>query len=103
MIKRSIALLLIMIMIASVFAGCQGNQEEEETLENFTAVEVQAAQLGDIENSVAINGRVAASQEVSIMPKAMGTVASLNVELGDSVKEGDTLFVIEQTDMNLSV
>jgi len=103
MIKRSIALLLIMIMIASVFAGCQGNQEEEETLENFTAVEVQAAQLGDIENSVVINGRVAASQEVSVMPKAMGTVASLNVELGDSVQEGDTLFVIEQTDMNLSV
>jgi multidrug efflux pump subunit AcrA (membrane-fusion protein) len=101
--KRTISLLMVMIMIAGILAGCQGRQTEEEVVENFTAVEVQAAQLGDIENSVVINGRVAASQEVSVMPKAMGTVASLNVELGDSVQEGDTLFVIEQTDMNLSV
>ena len=101
--KRTISLLMVMIIIVSLLAGCQGRQTEDETLENFTAVEVQAAQIGDIENSVVINGRVAASQEVSVMPKAMGTVASLNVELGDSVQEGDTLFVIEQTDMNLSV
>lgn len=101
--SRRISLLLVMIMIASLVAGCQGSEVEEAAVESFTAVVVQAAELGDIENSVVINGRVAASQEVSVMPKAMGTVASLNVELGDQVQEGDTLFVIEQTDMNLSV
>lgn len=101
--KRTISLLLVMIMIASLLAGCQGNQTEEAPVESFTAVEIQSAQLGDIENSVTINGRVSADQEVSVIPKAMGTVVSLDVRLGDQVQEGDTLFVIEQTDMNLSV
>ena len=101
--RRIISLLLVMIMITAFVSGCRGNEGEEAAVESFTAVEVQSAQLGTIENSVTINGRVSADQEVSVIPKAMGTVVALNVKLGDQVNEGDVLFTIEQTDMNLSV
>jgi len=101
--KRIISLLLVLIMIAAFASGCAGNKEEEVQVDTFTAVQTKAAQLGTIENAVTINGKVAASQEVSVMPKAMGTVVSLNVKLGDQVNEGDVLFTIEQKDMNLSV
>jgi multidrug efflux pump subunit AcrA (membrane-fusion protein) len=101
--RGKISLLLVMIMITAFVSGCRGNEGEEAAVESFTAVEVQSAQLGTIENSVTINGRVSADQEVSVIPKAMGTVVALNVKLGDQVNEGDVLFTIEQTDMNLSV
>lgn len=101
--KRIISLLLVMVIIVALAAGCSDISEEEVVVENFTAVEVQEAELGNIENAVTINGKVSASEEVSVIPKAMGTVVNLNVKLGDQVNAGDVLFVIEQNDMNLNV
>ncbi|WP_422486339.1 efflux RND transporter periplasmic adaptor subunit [Gudongella sp. DL1XJH-153] len=101
--KRIISLLIVMIMIAAFASGCAGGNEDEAEVESFTSVQTKAAELGTIENSVTINGKVSASEEVSVMPKAMGTVTSLNVALGDQISEGDVLFTVEQKDMNLSV
>ena len=102
--KKIVSILLATVIMASLVTGCgQGADEEEAPEAGFVAVETLAAGFGSLENSVTINGRVAASEEISVMPKAMGTVSSLNVRLGDQVQAGDVLFVIEQEDMNFAV
>jgi multidrug efflux pump subunit AcrA (membrane-fusion protein) len=94
------------MMLMSFFVGCSSNTNEAieaQNTENYTPVEVDSAVINNIENIVTLNGKVAAKEEVSIIPKAMGTVTSVNVSLGDAVEVGTILFNIEQQDMALTV
>ncbi|HZK57244.1 MAG TPA: efflux RND transporter periplasmic adaptor subunit [Clostridia bacterium] len=81
------------------FTASNKTQEEE----NYTPVEVHEVSVGTIENKIKINGKIAANEEIAVIPKAMGIVTKVNVKLGDFVKEGDTLFTIEQDDIAKSV
>lgn len=103
---RIVSLILIVMMLMAFFVGCSSNTNEAieaQNTENYTPVEVDSAVINNIENIVTLNGKVAAKEEVSIIPKAMGTVTSVNVSLGDAVEVGTILFNIEQQDMALTV
>ena len=104
--KRIVSLFLVVMMLMVFFVGCSNKTNEvDETQEtkNYTPVEVDNAKIKSIENIVNVNGKVAAKDEVSIIPKAMGTVTKVNVNLGDDVEVGTVLFNIEQQDMELTV
>lgn len=103
---RIVSLIFIVMMLMAFFVGCSSNTNEAieaQNTENYTPVEVDSAVINNIENIVTLNGKVAAKEEVSIIPKAMGTVTSVNVSLGDAVEVGTILFNIEQQDMALTV
>ena len=104
--KRIVSLVLIVVMLMVIFVGCSDKTnelDETQETENYTPVEVDNAEISNIENVVNINGKVAAKEEVSIIPKAMGTVTKVNVDLGDNVEVGTVLFNIEQQDIALTV
>ena len=104
--KRIVSLFLVVMMLMVFFVGCSNKTnevDETQETENYTPVEVDNAKIKSIENIVNVNGKVAAKDEVSIIPKAMGTVTKVNVDLGDNVEVGTVLFNIEQQDIALTV
>ena len=53
--------------------------------------------------SVSGSGNVVADQTVQVNPSITGTVQNLSVHLGDTVKQGDTLFTIKNDSLDVTV
>lgn len=86
------------LILTMTLAGCSNSPAEEEKGDVYTPVEIVTVELGSLESTVTLSGRLSANEQVSIIPKASGTVETVSVSLGDVVEEGDTLFIIEQND-----
>lgn len=60
------------------------------------------AQRGSLTTAVSGSGNVVVDQLATVDPTITGTVANLAVNVGDSVKKGDTLFTIVNDDLSVS-
>ncbi len=58
---------------------------------------------GEIIDQISISGTIRPHREVDIFPKSQGRVLTLNYEVGDKVKAGDVLAVIEHQEIELQV
>lgn len=67
----------------------------EETATIGTAVEVTEATRGFMATENTLSGQVVADKSVAVVPLAQGTVSGLEVEVGDTVSEGQLLFTID--------
>lgn len=84
--------------LAVVFGICATacQQETEEPPEaEAVAVEVQTPRTGELTVDTTYIGTVAPQEQVYVMPKTSGTVTETFFEVGDTVKEGDVLFKID--------
>ena len=90
-------LLAFSFAAALTLSGCS-TEVAEEPREIYTPVEIETTELGTLESTVTLSGRLSANEEVSLFPKAQGVVTSVNVKIGDAVEEGTVLFTIEQDD-----
>ena len=91
------------LITALALSGCTSGPVEEEKGDVYTPVEIATVELGSLESTVTLSGRLSANEQVSIIPKASGIVESVNVRLGDMVEVGDILFTIEQNDYSRNV
>lgn len=73
------------------------------TDDTSVAVETQEIALQPMEQYVSVSSKVSSEQEVSVVPKTSGTVKKLYIGLGDTVKAGDILFEIDDTEARLQV
>lgn len=102
MTRKSKASMLLIVMLAGIVAltaGCTTAEDPETEAteeEKYTPVAVEKASKDSIENEITISGKTFANNEVAVMPKVMGTVTNVNVELGDVVQKGSPLFSVEQ-------
>lgn len=103
--KATILLMVVIMLVVGLMTGCSKSEEKgaAQIEENYTPVEVEAAIIDTIENKVTMNGKVVANKEIMIIPKVMGVVTSVNVNLGDTVEEGSVLFTIEKGDVEKGV
>ena len=62
---------------------------------NAAVVQVTVVKTGTIENSVVINGDVLAQNQVSIFPTMGGKLVEARVNIGDQVKRGDVVAMID--------
>jgi multidrug efflux pump subunit AcrA (membrane-fusion protein) len=60
-----------------------------------TAVRVQPVEIGDVRNSVVVNGEVLAGTQVSANPTVAGKLTDLHVKIGDSVRAGQTIAFVD--------
>ena len=90
--KRLIAMGIIMTLSMSTVA-C--GKKEEKTEISKVAVEVENPTTGELTNDTTYIGTVEPQQQVYVTPKVSGTVTAAYVEVGDTVKEGDVLFKID--------
>ena len=70
--------------------------------EQGTAVETQTVERTDLANENMVSGQVIADSAVSIVPTIAGTVQSLPVKAGDTVKAGQLLFQIDTSQITSS-
>lgn len=91
------------LISALALSGCTSGPVEEEKGDLYTPVDIATVELGSLESTVTLSGRLSANEQVSIIPKASGIVESVNVRLGDMVEVGDILFTIEQNDYSRNV
>lgn len=105
--SRVIALTVCIAMLLTV-VGCGGTTVPEATPAAAPVVEgimvtAAAPKTGKLELTTNFVGTVQPGQIVSIMPKLMGTVETVNVTVGQEVKKGDLLMTLDDSDIMPSV
>ncbi len=110
-IKRRIAVLsaLCALLIAVASACSKGGKKEDGAEKGAaqTVLSVSAllgkAEARAIERTVETIGTLDASEEAVVGSEVPGTVAKMLVDLGDSVKAGDVMAIVDQREAELSV
>ncbi|MDR0356867.1 MAG: efflux RND transporter periplasmic adaptor subunit [Clostridiales Family XIII bacterium] len=110
--KRSTrrAPIIITIVVILALAAAAGGRliydslnPSETTEEDSVNIRVTLAEAGDIEISSIYTGKLAAVNEVSVVPKIPGRVVSVDATLGDKVSAGDVLFRLDTADVQRQV
>lgn len=100
--KKYISILLITTLLGSVITGCTQSEPDVEVQAQITKTPVEVVRVvsSDLSNSVKLTGKVSASREVMVFPPIPSNVEKLNVNVGDNVKKGQSLFVLDKDDVS---
>lgn len=96
--KRFTAMIITFILIFAI-TGCGGKKNSDAAV----SVTVEQVKRQNAESYISYSGTVNAQSNISVVPKISGKVISINVAVGDTVEEGDILYVIDDTDIALQV
>lgn len=99
---------MIIVAVSALFlvAGCSNQSAENtpaEQTESVTPVQIEMSKLGNVSSEAGFTAKLAPSQEVQLSPKLSGKITSLPVSLGKYVKQGETLFSIDEQDVINSI
>lgn len=84
-----------MLTAAMAVSGCHGNGSSAATAATLPAARVATAQRGDMAHVLTIAGQFQPYQVVDVHPKVSGYMKKINVDIGDIVKQGQLLAVLE--------
>jgi len=94
--KKSLILgAILVILIYFVYSSLSGNGEE--------LYEIYNVQHGDISQEVTETGVVRPGQTVDLSFKIQEKVEKINIEVGDRVKKGEDLIVLDQNELSLNI
>lgn len=101
--KKFVALLVVALLVALIGYRINKKVETSAMVEtrsqqvSVPTVTLEAAAEREISPKVVITGNVRAESEVDVNSRAAGRLTSVNVKIGDKVKKGDVLALVEQT------
>src|ERR1700680_3243711 len=84
---------LALIVILRLWGKNAGTEKSEET--SIRPVAIALAEFTPISNTVTLSGEFRPFQEVDVHAKVAGYIRKIYVDVGDHVKEGQTLAVLE--------
>jgi RND family efflux transporter MFP subunit len=95
----------VALVVAVAIAGFSGRkaQASREDSSTLTTVAVQLATRGPIRNTITLSGEFHPYQEVDVHAKVAGYIRRIYVDVGDKVKEGQTLAVLEVPELSAQV
>ncbi|ADM72194.1 Macrolide export protein MacA [Paenibacillus polymyxa E681] len=98
--KKS-ALIATTLLLSVALAGCGGGEAPAAQTAAQQAIPVQVAKVtkGSISDSTGIIGSFAPKETAQVSPKISGKIQSINLTVGQKVSKGDTLFTIDQKDL----
>lgn len=98
---RTIKLTVVLAALAAVVLtpACNKKQVPANAAPDVATVAVARASTGDLSRNLVMTGEFKAFQEVDVMAKVSGYVKKMYVDVGDRVKEGQLLAVIEIPEM----
>lgn len=99
--KFAAYILALAIIFSLVVSGCGNRQNAAVSTEKekIVPVKVAIAQQENLPEYRTFPGKIAALNEMSIVPKMGGKVEQILVKEGDSVKAGQTIIMLEQKDV----
>ncbi|AJE52109.1 efflux RND transporter periplasmic adaptor subunit [Paenibacillus polymyxa] len=102
--KKS-ALIATTLLLSVALAGCGGGEAPAVPTATQQAIPVQVAKVakGSINDSTGIIGSFAPKETAQVSPKISGKIQSINLTVGQKVNKGDTLFTIDQKDIQDSI
>lgn len=106
---KSIKLLFSLLFVARVLSSCSSNNSEAATPDNYAAVSdsiMRTLQTAPAEEEneaevIKLNGKIQPNEALQAKVYALvsGKIKSVNVELGDHVRKGQQLAVIQSTEV----
>lgn len=94
--------LYILIAATLILCGCSSEKEGTHSGNTAVNVEVYTASVMEVSDKVTYTGEIKAADSVSVSSKVSAKAASVLVNEGDYVNAGDTLAVLDKTDISLS-
>lgn len=93
------------MLLSVALAGCGGGEAPAAPTTAQQAIPVQVAKVakGSINDSTGIIGSFAPKETAQVSPKISGKIQSINLTVGQKVNKGDTLFTIDQKDLQDSI
>jgi HlyD family secretion protein len=104
---RPLFLTIILAGSSYIAAGCGGSSTTAEAAPDTTGavapiidVPVVKAIVGDVESSLEISGTLAPRSRVAVKPKLPGTLEQILVDIGDAVREGQTIATLDRREID---
>src|SRR5580700_6172223 len=98
----SILLASLTLIVATVMAACKTRPSDANAAEISSAT-VAAVQRGSITHSLSLAGQFQAYQVIDVHPKVSGFIKHIYVDIGDKVREGQTIAVLEVPELQAEV
>lgn len=97
-------ILISTLVFSLALTACSKSEPVTQSVEE-QIVPVQAEKVveGTIDERASITGKLSPDETVQVSPKVSGKIQDIHVTLGKSVKQGDVLFSLDQTDLANSV
>lgn len=96
--KSYIAIIAIVLVVGGYYW-----YKKTHSVSTVVTYKTSAVAKGTLTTSISGSGNVVVDQSVNIDPTITGTVTNLAVNIGDSVKKGQTLFTIVNDQLHISV
>ena len=94
---------LILAPLVMLFASCGGNKTEEQQIKtenrNVPTVLVANPKTHQFSSSLQISGTAKPNQQVKLFAMTNGMLREVNVDIGDFVKQGQTLATLDNPDL----
>lgn len=91
--------LLLFLIFGSAGCGLGGIAQQGEAIKEAVPVEVTPVVKGDLVREVELGGQVRGRLEASVAAKVQGRVEQVLVDLGDRVRKGQVLAVLDAADV----
>ncbi len=101
--KRSSLILaagMILPFVAAIVACDFKSQYSGGNTAEIPSAKVATAMRGDIAHTLSLAGQFQPYQVVDVHPKVTGFMVKINVDIGDRVRKGETLAVLEVPELN---
>ncbi len=101
--KRTSLILAVGItfpVLAGMVACNFRNQHSDANAAEMPSAQVAAAARGSIAHTLSLAGQFQPYQVVDVHPKVTGFMVKINVDIGDKVRKGETLAVLEVPELN---
>jgi RND family efflux transporter MFP subunit len=87
-------------LLAGIIACKHGDQHSDANAAEIPSAKVATAMRGDIAHTLSLAGQFQPYQVVDVHPKVTGFMVKINVDIGDRVRKGQTLAVLEVPELN---
>lgn len=91
----------LFLPVGSLMVACHSNGKRAEAqADEIPSARVATAQRGDLAHTLSLAGQFQAYQVVDVHPKVTGFMEKINVDIGDRVRKGQVLAVLEVPELN---
>jgi multidrug efflux pump subunit AcrA (membrane-fusion protein) len=95
--KRMSLILTVGVTAAATFlvAGCNGTPKSRANAAEVRSATTAVAKRGNISHTLSLAGQFQPYQVVDVHPKVTGFMRKINVDIGDRVRQGEVLAILE--------
>ncbi len=100
--KRRSLILTVGVPVAATLlvAGCNSTRKSNANAAEVRSATVAVVKRGNISHTLSLAGQFQPYQVVDVHPKVTGFMRKINVDIGDRVRQGEVLAVLEVPELN---